>query len=271
MKVRKFSVENCDIRTQLMWEDWATIPAYKILTLLLARKGKSIFSSQGISEILGLPKSTVIHALKLLRLNEYILRDGGSYYLNVGRVFDQPVGQSTNPLVEPTNPLVETDQPIGQNLTNPLVTNNDKEIIIKNNEKENKDSPPAKVSKFLDIARQSLVSVSDPKIQKDAQFISLGRRPMVNYPDIKLTELELCEILEDYEAAGIPIDNRKLFMSAFKNVQSKIKTKTARGQTTAFTNAFSWLIGFEKETLLKNLKASLDLKRSEIYAEKASA
>lgn len=123
--IKKFNVENCDIRTQLIFEEWATVPCLKILTLLLARKGKSVFSAKGIGEMLEIPKSTVIHSLKLLREHEYIIREGGHYYLNLGFRIDQPIGQSTNP-------LVEVDQPIGRESTNPLVTNNDKEIMIKN-------------------------------------------------------------------------------------------------------------------------------------------
>lgn len=111
-----------------MWEDWATIPCFKIVTLLLARKGQHIFSSRKIGEWLDIPKSTVIFNLRLLLDNGYIVKNGDDYFLNTSFQTDQPIGQVTNP-------LVDTDQPIGHTATNPLVNNNDKEIIIKNDSK----------------------------------------------------------------------------------------------------------------------------------------
>lgn len=270
-KIHPFDVSNCDIRTQLMWEPWATIPAFKIVTLLLARKGKSIFSSQGISEMLGLPKSTVIHALKLLRENQYILKDGGSYYLNIGRVSDQPIGQSTNPLVRSTNPLVNVDQPIGQNLTNPLVTNNDKEIIIKNDDKVNEGTPPQKPTIFEKAAQEVLVPDDDPEIQSDNRFITAGRKPLKNYPLIWLSKTELMDILKLYEESGIPIDKHGVYKQAFRAVQARLLTNKTEGLSTKKVSSFNWLIGWALNELLDSRKKVADFERSNKYLQNARA
>lgn len=129
----EFNAENWPLNVQVAFEKWATIPCVKIVTYLISRKGKPSYSAEGIGKILDIPKSTCIHSLKLLIQNGYLTKVQGYYFLNNGI-------EATNLLVEdeqvPTNPLVEVDQPIGQNSTNPLVANNNKEIKIKNNNKK---------------------------------------------------------------------------------------------------------------------------------------
>lgn len=132
-----------------------------------------------------------------------------------------------------------------------------------------KNGAPEAEPKFLQIAEASLVPKSDPRLATLNDFITMGRRPMAKYPIIKLTEYELADILEQFEKAGIPIDDRRIFEPAFKNVAGRLKTKASGGTLPAGISAYNWLIGFAKTDLLKEYKASLDLKRSETYLEKA--
>ncbi len=221
--------------------------------------------------MLAIPKSTVIHALKLLRDNEYILKEGGAYYLNIGRVSDQSIGQVTNALVSPTNPLVNGDQPIGQDLTNALVTNNDKEIIKKNDDKVNGAHPPAETSKFEKAVEEVLVPDGDPDIQADNRFMAAGRKPIKNYPLIWLSKTELIDILKLYEESGIPIDKHGIYKQAFRAVQARLLTMKADGKPTNRISAFNWLIGWALNELLDSQKKVTDLKRSTKYLQNAGA
>lgn len=132
-----------------------------------------------------------------------------------------------------------------------------------------KNSAPEPEPKYLQIAEASLIPKSDPRLNTLNDFITMGRRPMRKYPIIKLTEHELADILEQFEQSGIPIDERRIFESAFKNVAGRLKTKASGGALPAGISAYNWLIGFAKTDLLREYKASLDVKRSETYLEKA--
>lgn len=132
-----------------------------------------------------------------------------------------------------------------------------------------KNGVPEQQSKFLEIAEASLVSKTDPRLSTLNEFIVMGKRPMTKYPAIRLTAQELADILEQYEQAGIPIDERRIFEPAFKNVAARLKNKASGGAPPLGISAYNWLIGFAKTDLLKEYKATLDLKRSETYLEKA--
>lgn len=132
-----------------------------------------------------------------------------------------------------------------------------------------KNGVPEQPPKFLEIAEASLVPKTDPRLPNLNEFITMGKRPMTKYPSIRLTAYELADILEQYEQVGIPIDERRIFEPAFKNVASRLKSKASGGAPPINANAYNWLIGFAKTDLLREYKATLDLKRSETYLEKA--
>ena len=144
-ELKRFNPENCDIRTQMMFKPWATIAAYKILTLLLASKGKGIYSVRNIGAILGLPKSTVHENLSLLLEKEYITPIGDKFYINtyLEEASDvRPTGQSSAPPDSDVRPDGQECPADRKKVSgSPDRHNNIKLIIKKNNEKEPAPSP----------------------------------------------------------------------------------------------------------------------------------
>jgi hypothetical protein len=273
-KIHQFDVSNCDIRTQLMWEPWATIPAFKIITLLLARKGKSIYSVRGIGSILGLSKSTVHDSLKLLLEHEYIKQSGGRYYINISIEVSED-GQECPPdrteVSSPPDKVSGTSDKSVQSTGH----NNDKEIIIKNNDKVNVGLPPPEdpdfeKSKFWDLAGAALESPDNPKVQNSNQYMTTGRRPLKKHPIIHLTQSELSRALEIYEEFGVPIDAKKIYQRAFLAIEARLSTYKGEGKRLEAISCFNWLIGWALQDLLKSLKSSTDLKRSQKYLEGAN-
>lgn len=77
-----FNTEFCDLKTKVLFEEWATVPCLRIMAYLQSRKGKAIYSIRGIGHICTIPKSTVADALKLLVEKKYILKKGVRYFAN---------------------------------------------------------------------------------------------------------------------------------------------------------------------------------------------
>lgn len=254
-QVRKFNPINCDIRTRLEFEEWATIPMLRIVTLLLASTG-SIFNYRNIAVMADVSTSTAHASIKKLIEEGYLREQGGNFSLNLGNV------QKTEQAVQKIVQNVQKTKQAVQNSEH----NNNKIIIINNNNKIRESTHPPK-SKFLDLSKKSL-DYSETH-ENDNRFILLGRRPMKNYPEIWLSEMELCSVLEIYEQDGIPIDGEKRYSKAFLSVNSKLQTKRVKGERMEFTNPYDWLIGFAKHDLLRELSASASLKRQEKYLEAA--
>lgn len=138
-----------------------------------------------------------------------------------------------------------------------------------NNKKEVASSPVPEIK--LESKYSYLIPDALDQPDNSNQSINMGRRRLKKYPEIYLTPYEFCDVLEQYEQDGIPIDERKIYQNAFKIVNSEILTNRAKGKTTDFTNAYKWLIGFAKTDLLKQYKESLAVKRNEKYNREAQA
>lgn len=273
-KLRQFNPENCDIRTQLMFEDWATVPMFRIMTLVLARKGKGVFSGRGIAEMINVPKSTVYDALKTLCDHQYLMKVGDRYNLLLS-IDVRPVGQEDEKVSESPDELSGPPDKVSEpsdSSVRPTGPNNNKQIIIKNDDKENEARPSLEpVSKFEKAVEEVLVSDDNPEIQADSRFISAGRKPIKNYPLIWLSKTELIDILTLYEESEIPIDKRGIYKQAFRAVQARLLTMKAEGKSITRVSAFNWLIGWALNELLDSQKKVTDLKRSNKYLQNAGA
>ncbi len=130
---------------------------------------------------------------------------------------------------------------------------NDQELKELKNEKEGGAEAPALPipSKFLKVAEKALVTTDDPCLNANHVFISTGRRPMRDFPDIYLTAKELSRVLEIYEERGIPIDARKLYRAAFDAAQSRQVTKRIRNKKPEYSDCFGWLTSFEATNLME--------------------
>ena len=271
--IRPFDPSNGDIRTQLIFETWATIPVLKIVTLMLHSHRKGFYSIRAIGEMLRLAKSTVHDAIRLLLSGEYIVELDGRYYLNTALSvrYTEQLSDPPDASVRQTGQERPTDRTGASGTPDtPILLKTNNKNNIKNECAREEDSSSLEESKFKEIIKDAFISSEEPSLQNDNHFILCGRRPLRKFPCIKLTERALIDVLEDYERSGIPIDSRGIHLPAFKSVQSRLETKRAKGESLDGIDCYSWLIGFAKRDLLQTLKNEQDLKRSEIYLGKAT-
>lgn len=136
------------------------------------------------------------------------------------------------------------------------------DVLAKRAEEKNIHTPEKKVfadhlEKFMITVEQRLEQPGGKNWELDSQFISAGRRPMRDYPDIWLTPIELAEILFQYEEAGIADRMRE----ANQLVQARLSTMKAEGKNVKFKSAASWYMGFIKREVLENKLKSNSLKK----------
>lgn len=97
---------------------------------------------------------------------------------------------------------------------------------------------------------------------QNPQYVGAGRRPLKNYPEIFLTPAELADVFEQLVEAGIPPEQFKL---VFKRVAARLATYKAQGKNLAMISVYNWLIGWAKSDVVKELTASCNLQRSQVY------
>lgn len=130
-------------------------------------------------------------------------------------------------------------------------------------EKEKEPPPPdPDESKYVKLARGMFApdAVESP--------IGTGRRPLQKYPLIRTTVHELAALMEDYDRDGVPKEYRK---DAFQAVEARFRLYHEQGKTTDNINPILWLNGFAKRDVLETIRKARDLKRSELYLERAAS
>lgn len=99
-----------------------------------------------------------------------------------------------------------------------------------------------------------------PTVQRDSRFISAGRKPLVKYPKIWLTRMQLYDVFKAYLDAGIP---PSALGTPFKKAEARLQDYgEAKGKN---VTAFNWLIGFLLREECDNHTASTRLKRNQKY------
>jgi hypothetical protein len=150
----------------------------------------------------------------------------------------------------------------------PKIGLENKEINKESNiELKSEETPP--LTRFEILANNSLIKDEDPILSTDNRYITAGRRPMKNYPDIWITPYQLADVFSQYDSDGISLDNKNNFLGAFKAVQARLQTYKEQGKPLININPYIWLIGWAKEDLIKALTAKNNLKRSELYLDGA--
>lgn len=110
--------------------------------------------------------------------------------------------------------------------------------------------PPAGGGSWLGIAEEKLKKPTpDAGWTAKNAWITAGRRPMEDYPDVWLTTRELAGICEDYDASGVP---PKDFKVAFRRAQAQADTIKSRGEDPSNKGAAGWLLGFIKRDILES-------------------
>lgn len=97
------------------------------------------------------------------------------------------------------------------------------------------------------------------EISSDNRYMGAGRRPLKKYPDIWLSPTELKDTLDSMNEADIPAKE------VFKKVAQRFVDYKAARRSVTTVSAHSWLNGWAKVEVLKDLKALTDLKRSQSY------
>lgn len=142
--------------------------------------------------------------------------------------------------------------------------------IIESNVIESKEAtavdPPPELADFWDDAVRALVADNHPALLESGVFSSTGRRPMVKYPELWISPVELAEVFKLYQDSGIPPDKYGL---AFKPVVARLRTHKANGSRTDKVAAVNWLTSWALDQALTTLKKSKDLERSETYLEQS--
>lgn len=77
-----FDTTFCDLKTKVLFSDWGTIAAVRVMAFVQTREGEAIFSLRGIGHICHLSKSTVARTLELLVEKGFLLRKGDRYFAN---------------------------------------------------------------------------------------------------------------------------------------------------------------------------------------------
>lgn len=134
-------------------------------------------------------------------------------------------------------------------------------------------SPPLKLKKnyspiskieFPNLDLDEYEKMADSKLyiagmaeewETDNRFITAGRRPMIDYPQIWMTRTELAEILRQYSDVGLLSKMRE----ANQIVNSKLMTMVANGQDPTKVSAANWYIGWVKTDLLNQMVAETKL------------
>ncbi len=88
------------------------------------------------------------------------------------------------------------------------------------------------------------------------QAVNCGRRPLVKYPDILLSNTELERILQVHNENGIASE------PVFQKVQSKLKTKGACGESTSRIDANLWLTGWAMTEVSNEMRSANYLAKS---------
>lgn len=82
MKLDRFNTENSDILTKAIFEGVSNA-GLRILVLLLARKGKHLFSQRNIAQMAGISKSAANRAVIELKECGYLVERVNNYYINI--------------------------------------------------------------------------------------------------------------------------------------------------------------------------------------------
>ena len=115
---------------------------------------------------------------------------------------------------------------------------------------EEKDTSAA-ADEWLEIANEKLEDpTGSPEWTRAPAYMSAGRRPMRDYPDVWLTPHELATVCRDYEGSNIP---GKMFRVAFERAQTQANTLKATNRDPSRAGACGWLLGFIKQAVLDNL------------------
>lgn len=238
---------------------------------LLILNGKPM-SRETVARLVGLDNQTFNQSLENLIANGVpgIREDGAIYSRRMLREHELSVirsisgSQGGNPALLNQTPNQKEKLAYPNVQANADTDNDNDNEDLKENGAPGRPAQPTN-SKWFAIAEAAL----EKPDETDNRFITTGKRAVSKYPDIWLTVVELCQVLEDYEQAGIPIDEKKIYLIGFRKVQARIDEWRIKGKPINRTNFYVWLTGWAKAELLDELAKSSKLAREKLYLDGA--
>jgi hypothetical protein len=177
------------------------------------------------------------------------------------------VGVQAERSVNPARILPEfSTAPI--NITNTNHNTNNKLYRSEGSAEGNQLPPPEMPSskppegQLESFAEEMLTPETSEVVRKSRVYITTGRRPLKDYPNVWLNRAEFVMMLEQFQEAKVVKRELKHLLAA---CEAGMLEKKGKGIDPQMTSSFKWLTGFLLEDYLKKRKAKLDLERSEAY------
>lgn len=238
-----------DILTEILFLEGATIPAIRIVRILLNKKRKPLSGARAISVMIGYSLGSTVTAINFLIEHGFIERQGKYIKLASVEVLesDQNCDQSTQS-DQKTDHLAP--KVIGKLITSDQKTdqsdqNSDHKYIYKNNLNNNlnkeQQNTPFKAH-FLDI--------------QDTITLSTGKKPLVKYPNVYLTESELETLLAKCEESNFTHADRQMLLN-------QVEANNNQKPSNIKIKSFSALVGWAFTEVLKQKSESQRLKNLE--------
>jgi len=124
------------------------------------------------------------------------------------------------------------------------------------------DAKPAEVPAAMwktVLARLPVPSDPPEPWQKSNQFVNVGRRPMLSYPDLWITPLELCNALILFKAKGLPETH---WREVFQKAQASATNKRANGTSPDRFGAYVTITGWALEETMRLYNEEVKTKRN---------
>ena len=184
-QLTRFDTTLQDIKTKLTFEEWATIPMIRIVTILMASKA-DIFNYRGIATMVGVSVGTAYSSIAKLIEHGYLIEEGGNFRLAIGVV--QKTEQNVQKIEHEEEDVQRTEQECSEFRTemfrklNRNVQNSEPNIInnILNNKLKNEEAPPPPgLIKISEYVRLTEISRDQFKLQLLAEGFTFKERKEV--------------------------------------------------------------------------------------------
>ena len=101
---------------------------------------------------------------------------------------------------------------------------------------------------------------SDEGLQNNTVFVNTGRRPMIDYPDLWLTTVELEQAIATWKSNGVA---KEAYRQMLASAQSRALTQKGSGKDTSRIAAVNWLTSWVLQEHLKTQSESARLKKAQ--------
>lgn len=156
-----------------------------------------------------------------------------------------------------------------------IMNTEDHEDLNLKKEKDKLPELPKLEPVFETEAEREIFQAAENALEKDQgqpwtlenSYIGAGRRPLKNYPLIRLTASGFAHIIKTHETNGLSTDDTK---EALKKVEIKLQSFREQGKKIDYANAESWLVGWAmNEQLEKKINVNRLVRSTQVLNGKA--